>query len=272
MLTHMEKVYLPVWLVDAAVSARWETEAGFDYQVLSHQETFDQDAAGWQSREVKEDRVRWENRVGQLTRFYKNTPAPAMHDHVHMDARLGAFDYRSALAYEPHQTEKAWIRLPDNPPDQAWPEAAAALQKTAAEECRQACGAGHARQFRWKAEFSNINWTLMLLPVYSTFYLDDTGHPQPVLINGLTGKISGARRASEKRAGKWGLLILAVSLVAILAGLLLDFIFTDIYPRLVGFSTMIMIVGFLGIFAAAIPYLVAWDFNRKQQTRSPGKE
>jgi len=271
MLSRMMKVYLPVWLVDAQVSARWETEAGFDYQVISHQDHFDQDAKGWQSQEIKEDRVRWENRVGLLNRVYQNITAPAIDDHQRIDAQLGPFRQDSALPYEPNQTAGAYIRLPDNPPKEAWPEATASFEKTAAAECARACGAGHTRQFRWKAEYSNLNWTMMLLPVFSTCYVDDQGHAQAVLINGQTGRITGTRRSSMKRAGKWSLSILVASLLFFSLGLLVDLFLAAGYPPLTGFSTLILILGFLGVFASAIPYLTAWDYNRKQGARPPGK-
>ena len=46
----LRRVYIPRWLVDSDVTAIWQAETGFDYQVVSHQESFKQ--GGWQSREV----------------------------------------------------------------------------------------------------------------------------------------------------------------------------------------------------------------------------
>ena len=59
----LEKIYWPMWLVVAEVEGQWEAEIGMDYDVVSHQERFG-DGAGWQTREVKETRIRWEPRVG----------------------------------------------------------------------------------------------------------------------------------------------------------------------------------------------------------------
>jgi len=39
-----------------------------------------------------------------------------------------------------------------------------------------------------------------LIPVFTAWYLDDEQQPQPVLIHGQTGQLSGPRRASMRRA------------------------------------------------------------------------
>lgn len=41
MLKRLVLFYLPIWLVDSSVQATWKAEAGFNYQVLSHQDRFD---------------------------------------------------------------------------------------------------------------------------------------------------------------------------------------------------------------------------------------
>jgi len=74
----LRRIYLPMWMVDAEVTAQWQAEVGYDYQVLSHQDHFDENAGGWKTREVKETRQRWEPRVGRLKRKYQNIPVPAL--------------------------------------------------------------------------------------------------------------------------------------------------------------------------------------------------
>jgi hypothetical protein len=75
----LQRVYLPMWLVDASVQANWKAEAGFDYQVVSHQDQYS--GSGWTSQQVKEGRIRWEPRLGRLERSYANLAAPALEDH-----------------------------------------------------------------------------------------------------------------------------------------------------------------------------------------------
>ena len=36
----LQKLYLPRWLVDGDVQAEWQADAGFNYQVVSHQDHF----------------------------------------------------------------------------------------------------------------------------------------------------------------------------------------------------------------------------------------
>ncbi len=266
--SRLTTMYLPMWLVDGAVSAYWQAEAGFDYQVLSHQELYEQGKGGWKTREVKDPRIRWENRVGRLDRAYQNVAAPALDDAPRLEKQIGSFHMEGALSYtsqhiQPGGARPSFIRLPDHPPEAAWCEASTAFQKTAADECRRACEAGHLRQFRWKAQFARLNWTLMLLPVYSTCYADDHGKQHTVLIHGQTGAFSGERRASVRRAGQFSLSILIVGILLFLAGLLLD---STSVPGLSLFavSPYIIVLGLAGILASGIPFIIVWDFNRKQ--------
>ncbi len=263
MRSRLMQLYLPVWLVDGQARAYWQADVGFNYQVVSHQEAYNGDLNRWQSREVKEPRIRWEQRVGRLNRIYSNVPVPALDDAPRLEKQLGAHVYDSARSYDPDCMRKACVRLPDHPPKENWSEATLAFQKTAAEECRQACGGDHLNQFRWQAQFSQLNWTLMLLPVYAASYQDDHGKPQAILIHGQTGKIAGARRASVKRAGSASLLILLFSILVLLSGLLLD-TFSAAQTTLAAISMYLLMIGLAGLLASAVPLIIAWDFNRRQ--------
>ena len=84
----LRRTYVPMWLVDGGVGAHWQAELGYDYDVVSYQDRFS-DTAGWESHEVTETRVRWEQRVGQLSRAYQNIPAPALEGFGLWRERLG---------------------------------------------------------------------------------------------------------------------------------------------------------------------------------------
>ena len=256
-------VYLPMWLVDANVEAAWQAEAGFNYQVVSHQEQFEENRGGWRSREVNEGRIRWEPRIGQLRRVYQNISAPAMEEAKTLKSQLGEFDLSQPEPYQPDKIERASVRLPDRQPQDAWIEAAAAFQAIGSEEVKQACAADHLRQFRWTATFANRNWTLLLLPAYTTYYLDDDGQPQPVMIHGQTGRVTGSRRASMQRAQRSSLIILVIGLFIFLLGLILGAA-AVVIPPLAPFAILGVLVGLPCCLAAFIPISLAWDFNRKQ--------
>lgn len=257
----LQPIYLPLWLVDVEVTAAWQAEVGFDYEVLRHQEQYS-DAGSWRTRQVKETRVRWEPRVGRLQRRYDNLPAPALEDAAMLEHALGRFRLEAARPYAPNVLEHGLVRLPNRLPEDAWHDAEPGLQSAAAEEVRQAARAQHLRDFRWAPQVQSQHWTLLLKPLYTTFYHDDAGQPQPVLIHGQTGQVSGARRASLKRAQKTALLLGSITAVVLVLSLL-ALVSSFVLPPLA-------IVGGLGIIlalilggAALIPLVRVWRFNRR---------
>ncbi len=258
---------LPVWLVDVEVKASWKAEVGFNYQVVSHQEKYEQNKGVWSTREVHETRTRWEPRLGSLLRRYNNLPAPATEDHMAMMGEIGEFDFNNSLPFSADTIQSAWMRLPDRSNRAAWSDAEPALKSAAAEECRQAANADFLREFSWQTEVRNQNWTLLLLPALSSFYLDDEGKRQPIFINGQTGKIAGMRKASPKRARQTALIMLGISAVLFLlsVGLLLAGV---VFPGAIGVGIVGGLVALLISASAMIPIAIVWGFNRKQDAHS----
>jgi hypothetical protein len=259
----LQRLYLPMWLVDSDAQADWQAEVGFNYNVVSHQDNFN-DHGGWQSREVTETRARWEPRLGRLSRSYTNTSAPALEEHAALQQQLGQFNLETGRPYQTTAVAGAVVRLPNRLPTDAWPDAVPAIQAAAAEECRQAARADHIRQFRWQAGYNHLNWTLLLLPVYATYYLDDAHKPQPLLIHGQTGRVSGPRRASMKRAQTAAIIILVIAAVIFTLSLLVGLVSLKA-ASLVPLAVIGVVLA-LGVGAAAIiPIGLAWQVNRKNQ-------
>ena len=260
----LQPVYWPMWLVDRQVQAIWQTEAGFNYDVVSHREAFSQGGGGWRSQQVTETRVRWEPRVGRLNRTYHNIPAPAMEDHGRLTRHLGPYNLDAAQPYQPQAISQTAVSLPNRSPADAWPDVMPVLQSKAAKECQKAAGADHIRNFRWSANYQHQNWTLLLQPMYGTFYLDDEGPPQPVLIHGQTGQINGPRRASMNRARRMAMMILVIAaIIFTLSGLvaIASFFVPPLFvPAGLGVAVAIMV----GLLAIA-PVVIAWQFNRTNQ-------
>ena len=263
--TRLQRVYLPMWLVDSDVWATWQSEVGFDYNVVSHQDSFDQNRGGWVSREVTETRIRWEPRVGRLTRSYPNTTAPALEEHYTLQKRVGQYDLSAAQAYQPDIIANTFVRLPNRQRSDAWPDAIPSLQANAAEEVRRACQADHFRNFRWKADYGNLNWTLLLLPIMTTYYLDDDENPQPILIHGQSGRISGPQRASMKRAQQTALIILGVAVVIFILSLIVGGVGLVMPLLLVPGIIGLVAATAIGLLAIA-PIVIAWQFNRANKT------
>ncbi|MFZ0544274.1 MAG: hypothetical protein WAM60_02465 [Candidatus Promineifilaceae bacterium] len=261
--------YIPLWLVDSNVHADWRAEMGYDYQVVSHQEIYDQNKGGWHTKEVKETRIRWEPRIGRLNRTYNNHLAPALEDEAEMGQRLGEYQLKSAEPYQPALIAQAFIRLPNRAPEDAWPDAEPAFLQAGTADCQKAAEADHIRDYRWSAEFHNRNWTQLLRSVYATYYLDDDGQPHPVYLNGQTGFISGSRRASMKLARRWTLIILAIALILFGVGGILAAV--GYLFEVPGGTTIGSIGLFFSLIIAALallPIFVAWNFNRKHRSKS----
>jgi hypothetical protein len=261
--SRMNRIYLPLWLVDAEVQADWQAEAGFDYEVVSHQDRYDDRAGGWTSKQVKERRVRWEPRLGRLKRSYSNIPAPALEKEALLKMGLGQYQLGGAQPYDPQAAGQACVRLPDRAPSDAWSEALPALQAAASEESREAAGADHIRSFRWSPEFCSQNWTMLLRPVFTTYYLDDDGAPQTVWINGASGEISGGRCASLKRGHQAALVMLGIALVIFLLSLMLS-VAAVLFPPLLAVGGIGLFIALVVALGAVIPPAVVWQFNRAQ--------
>lgn len=261
----LRPVYWPMWLVDAETEAQWEAEVGFDYQVVSHRERYDN--RRWQTQEVREGRVRWEPRLGRLERTYHNQPAPALEEQALLRRRLGDYDLQAAQPYRPELVAEATVRLPDRPPKDAWCDAETGVYTAAMAECRRAAKADHIRDFHWSPAYLSRNWTLLLLPLWTTFYRDDEGALQPILIHGQSGRLSGRRRASLKWARRLSLplaalaaVFLALSLLAALAGL--------VWPELVPLAVAGLLAAVATGLLAPMPLLSAWNFNRGEAENS----
>lgn len=261
--SRLRRIYLPMWLVDAQVRATWQAEAGFDYQVVSHQDQY-QDYGGWSSRQVKEGRVRWEPRLGRLDRAYNNIPVPALGEEGRIQSALGAYALDDARPYLPETLSGSFVRLPNRTPEDSWSDAKPAIQQSAAEECGDAASADHIRSFRWSPEFASQNWTLLLLPVYASYYQDDEGKPQPVLLHGRTGRLSGARRASLKRAQSTALSMLAAALVFGLIAMLILLVGIAM-PALLAIGVIVLVFALLVGLGAIYPLAAVWWFNRQER-------
>ena len=263
----LRKLYLPMWLVDSNVQAQWQAEMGFDYEVVSHQERY-ADGAGWRTAEVRETRVRWEPRVGQLTRHYDNVSAPALTAHRDLARVLGEHDRRAAVAFSAAALGDVLVRAPDRSPEAAWPEAEMGVRRRAMAECQTAAGADHVREFRWAPSYDGATWTLLLLPVYATYYLDDDGDARQVLINGQTGQLTGARRGSLARAHRRSLIIGIVALVLLLLSIALG-LAGLLFPPLVVVAVLGALLAVAIGAGAIVPTARVVIFNRRQRDSVP---
>jgi hypothetical protein len=249
--------------VDVEVNAVWEAEFGYDYQVVSHRERFDQNSGRWKTQEITEARIRWEQRVGRLNRTYHNIRTPALEEDARLTQRIGPFEASEAKQFEAALMLESYVSLPSRSKEDAWSAAVPSIQSAASTECRQAGTADHIRQFRWNPSFDNQVWTLLLLPMYTTYYLDDDNAPQIMLVNGQSGRLYGVRKASMKRARQTSLVIAAVAVAVFLLGIDLVLVSLLLPPVLIFGGIGIFLSILLG-FSAIIPIGMVWQFNNRK--------
>lgn len=191
-------VYLPIWWVDAHVSGEWQAEMGIDYKVISHREHTD--GKNWKTQEQQITKTRWEQRLGTIDKKYENTPAPAMEKWDRVLKYLGNFPIHNPLPYSARAINKAFICLPTRVPADAWPDAELSIQKSVARECMYAAKAQHSRNGHTSLKYSQHKWSQLLVPVFSTWYEDESGKRHAWFIHGVNGNIAGKRQLSIKKA------------------------------------------------------------------------
>jgi hypothetical protein len=256
-------LFWPLWLVDSDIAGHWQMEAGFDYQVESTKEFYS--GGRWQSRKQIETRVRWEPRLGEISHHVDNVAVQALDEHENRLQMTGRFPLEEAEDFNPNFLGNALLEVPDLPPEDAWPLAKPKVNQAVGEVCARAVGADHARNFALKADYTKLNWTQLYLPFYATYYKDDEGQPQILIVNGVTGRIQGPRLASRQRGLRIAgiiAIITGVFLLLALIGLLL----APLFPPAGIIAALLGLLGFgIGI-AALVPAIWPGQWNRKQDS------
>lgn len=254
-------VFWPIWLVDCDLNGYWQMEAGFDYQVESSKDYY---ANGqWQSRKQIEGRIRWEPRLGKIESHVDNISTPALDEHQNRTLMTEITPLDQSCAFDPSLLGSAILEVPDLPPEEAWTMAQPRVDEAADRICTEAAGAQHSRNFSITAEYQNLNWTQFLLPMYITYYEDDEGQPQFLVVNGSTGAVQGPRLASRKRGAQ-----IAGTIAAVAGGLfilaLLGLLLTMVFPPAGVFAAIMAFLGLGTGIGAIFPAVWPNQWNRKQ--------
>ncbi|MCB2210155.1 hypothetical protein KQH62_04610 [bacterium] len=254
-------IFWPLWLVDSDVKGHWQMEAGFDYQVESYQEVYV--GGDWNSRKKLEGRVRWEPRLGTVQTHVDNVSVPALEEHANRIQMTSEYELNSAQAFDPNRLGDALLEAPDLPPEDAWPLAKLSVNQAAGRVCQQAASAQYVRNFSIAADYQNLNWTQFLLPMYATYYIDDDGNPQTLIVNGVSGTVRGPRLASRKRGGKIGG-ILGIVAAGLFLLALLGFLLASLLPAAAVIGALLVLVSIgLGI-GAVVTAVWPGQWNQKQ--------
>jgi hypothetical protein len=259
--TRMARVFIPMWLVDGKVMGSWQAQAGYEYQVASSRDAYNN--GQWTSREVRETRLRWEPRAGTIQRAYQNLSVPAMEAHGRLAPRAGSFPVERSSPYDPGMLQGAAVLLPDIPPESAFPLAKIQFDQAAGRDCQAATGSVKVEQVGLKCAYQELNWTLLLMPIYTSYYREEDGTLHEVVINGVTGQVSGVRRASQKKAWRTTGVLAAIGVALILAALVSGLL-AAVLPPVVALSGLLFVLGAGVTLASPAPAIWAWTYNRRE--------
>jgi hypothetical protein len=195
-----------------------------------------------------------------LKRTYENVSGSALEIHSELWERLGIFRLSQAQDYSAERVKNTLVRLPDQNPELVWPSIKPKIQRHAAAEVGAAMKADHVRKFRWAPNYGERTWTLLLVPVHSTYYTDDSGQLQPVLVQAQSGQVDGVRKSSMKRAQRLTVILALIALAGFILSLALGALGMIIPPLLIASVIGGVISAGVGI-GAFIPMLRSWRFN-----------
>ncbi len=213
-------VYLPCWLVDSHVEARWHAEIGFDYDVKTHRETFEK--GQWRTHAVHRTHIDWEPRAGTLSRRIDNVDAPGIRGFEHIDAAIGPFsaererDYTSSALEE--EVGRVAVVMPHLSQAQAWQQARRGFVDRVRDLVLRACEGQHLERLDLEEQHEGAHWTLRLLPVWTTWYRRADGGVEVLRYSGQTGAPMGKLVASRQKATRWATIEAVVALSALLLG------------------------------------------------------
>ena len=254
-------MYAPAWLMDTTLETKWAADVGFDYDVISHKEKLQ--GSQWSTQQVKRTKKDWEGRAGTLTLRYDNLPADAIERESSfwpLVRLVGSADrFVSDAAKQTakagneaqHAGEQPSFVLPSRIPADAVTDMLPLLMERAKVDVQAACRADHVRNFNWAPTIQQQNWTQMLIPVWSTWYLDEDNRRRMVFVHGTTGNGWGERIPSMRRAWRVGMFFFAAALALIIIGAVLGFASGN-WASFGG-------LGFLAVFLIGLPFLmVLW--------------
>ncbi|HFC12507.1 MAG TPA: hypothetical protein ENJ56_06645 [Anaerolineae bacterium] len=257
----MQRILLPMYLVDSDVETEWQAEIGFDYQVVSHVEQYQH--GGWQSSEKKETRVRWEQRTGTLQRHYDNVRAPALEQHAEIVTVLGKFQTWQTEPFVPDHAADSLIQLPDREQADAWSDAEPLLLQRVEKECMQASKGQHIRQFKWQPTITNKHWTTLLLPTFTTYYLDDQGERIPIIIHGRNGNVTGEKIGSSQLAKRTSLALGIAALICFVIYLV------GYFTTTAGIAPLFLLFALILGLSTLYPFYYVNKLNNKSPLNSP---
>ncbi|MFK7803514.1 MAG: hypothetical protein AB8G95_17900 [Anaerolineae bacterium] len=252
----MRLVYVPAWLMDTTLETIWMADAGYNYDVVSSREKLR--GSQWSTEQVTRTKKDWEGRAGNLTLRYDNLPADAIEDELHFWnmvqlRKSGDRFVKTAAPFTQREAEPAAFLLPSRIPADAVNDMLPVLMERAKADVQVACRADQVRNFNWAPKIQEQNWTQMLIPVWSTWYLDEDDRTRMVFLNGVTGHGWGEKIPSMKRTWRVGLYFLIAALALISVGALAG-LASGSWAAFGGLTVLAMLL--MGMFMIAVLFVM----------------
>ncbi len=205
-------IYLPYWTFDANLSARWRAEVGH----TESEQYYDPGDKSWKTR--TKIVWRWESGNANLDIDDMLVSGTSKLSQYHLRA-IANYDLGQLVVYEPRLLAGMQAQAYDIKLEPAWEVARQEMRERAREACRSQASTSNIRNFSMSLDFADEAWRYILLPVYLAAYTYENKVYQ-VLLNGLTGSISGQRPVDWEKVWLVILALLAPGLLLSLAGLI----------------------------------------------------
>ena len=182
-------LYVPAWTFDCQVDSRWSAEAGHYYYVTQSYTVHVNGRSQRRTRRVR--KTRWVPARGARSDTYDDIQVIASKGLApEVAARLGAFDTRELVPYQPEYlagwaAEEYQVDLL-----QGWDSAHQRVVDTQYQRCSGDVPGDTQRSLRVQNQIEDVRWKLVLLPVWSLVY-SFRGKHYAVLVNGQTGQVAG---------------------------------------------------------------------------------
>ena len=166
--------------------------------------------------------------------------------------------------FEASHLDEDRIQAPDVAPDDAWPLAEPTFRRLAGEEVQRAVQGQHVREVHLAAEHPDQHWTLMLQPMWMTWYRTDKDEVLPVVVDAVGGEVKGAVLAGYTRAILWGSVIGGAGAFLLLL-CLITAVLTIFVPPLIALPLLCLIFGVIGLAFSVWPAFSVRSWNRRQR-------
>ncbi len=186
-LQRLTGIYLPFWTFDAAISAHWRAQVGYE----KTERHYNASQKRWETR--TKIVWRWENgNIGlNIDDLMVTGSSPRRISH-HILNRIYPFNLSELVTYQPDYLAGWQAQAYETTLTDSWEMGKAIMREQAKKACHQDIPTHHVRNFSMSADFNDESWRYILLPVYLAAYKFENEIYQ-VMINGQTGAVAGQK-------------------------------------------------------------------------------